>query len=111
MYSTIMPVPFAQATGSVAYNMTNDCLFHIVLQKNKKALIGLVASLLHLDPDTILDAVVQNPIEIGHIVTSKTLYLDILVLFNNNTSVNLEMQVKNLHNWVPRSLSYLVSAQ
>lgn len=107
MYSTIMPVPFAQATGSVAYNMTNDCLFHIVLQKNKKALIGLVASLLHLDPDTILDAVVQNPIEIGHNITSKTLYLDILVLFNNNTSVNLEMQVKNLHNWVPRSLSYL----
>lgn len=107
MYSSIKPVPFAQATGSVSYNMTNDCLFHIVLQKNKKALIGLIASLLHLDPESILDAVVQNPIEIGNIITSKTEYLDILVLFNNDTTINLEMQVKDLHNWVPRSLSYL----
>ena len=107
MYNLIKPVPFSQATGSVVYNMTNDYLFHIVLQNNEKALKGLIASLLHIDPETIRSAKVQNPILYGNIITDKSFYLDILVLFNDSTVINLEMQVKNLNNWVPRSLSYL----
>ena len=107
MYSSLNPVPFEQATGSVAYNMTNDYLFHIVLQENEQALIGLIAALLHLDPESIVKAEVQNPIKTGQIITDKCFHLDILVLFNNSSIINLEMQVKDLKNWVPRSLSYL----
>ena len=107
MYSSLKPVPFEQATGSVAYNMTNDYLFHLVLQENEQALIGLIAALLHLDPDSIIKAEVQNPIKTGQIITDKCFQLDVLVLFNNSTIINLEMQVKDLKNWVPRSLSYL----
>ena len=37
----------------------------------------------------------------------KEFILDVYVLLNNNTELNLEMQVNNLHNWPDRSLSYL----
>ena len=107
MYSSLKPVPFEKATGKVAYNMTNDYLFHIVLQENEPALIGLIAALLHLDPASIIKAEVKNPIKTGHIITDKNFHLDILVLFNDSTIINLEMQVKDLKNWVPRSISYL----
>ena len=107
MYPSIQPVPFSVASGKVAYNMTNDYLFHIVLQKNEKALKGLIAALLHLDPESIRNAEIQNPVKTGNIVIEKFLHLDVLVRFNDNTSINLEMQVKDLKNWVPRSLSYL----
>ncbi len=107
MFNSVQPAPFSSATGKVAYNMTNDYLFHIVLQENEHALKGLIASLLHLDPETIRTVEVQNPILRGHIITSKDFYLDILVLFNDDTIINLEMQVEDLKNWIPRSLSYL----
>ena len=107
MYNSLCPVPFSMATGKVAYNMTNDYLFHIVLQENEQALIGLIAALLHMDPASIKKAEVQNPIKTGHIITDKNFHLDILVLFNDSTIINLEMQVKDLKNWVPRSISYL----
>ncbi len=107
MYHTLQPVPFAEATGEVAYNLTNDYLFHIVLQENSLALTGLIASLLHIDPKSIRSVEVKNPIIPGHLITDKNFYLDVLVLFNDDTTINLEMQVKDLKNWVPRSLSYL----
>ena len=107
MYSSLQPIPLSKATGKVAYNMTNDVLFHIVLQENEKALIGLIASLLHLDPSEICNAEVLNPIKYGHLLQDKTYVLDILVKFNNGSRINLEMQIEDLKNWVPRSLSYL----
>ncbi len=107
MYETIKPIPFSEATGAVACNMTNDALFHIVLQENNEALTGLIASLLHIDPESIGDAEVQNPIKFGHLLLDKAFVLDILVSFRDGSSMNLEMQVKDLKNWIPRSLSYL----
>ena len=41
------------ATGDIPYNMTNDYMFHYILQKNEKVLRGLIASLLHLEPRQI----------------------------------------------------------
>ena len=41
------------ATGNIPYNMTNDYMFHYILQKNEKVLRGLIASLLHLEPRQI----------------------------------------------------------
>lgn len=37
----------------------------------------------------------------------KEFILDINIILNNDTHINLEMQVANEHNWTNRSLSYL----
>ena len=87
--------------------MTNDFMFHMVLQESNEALKGLVASFLHLPGDEIKSVVVTNPIEYGSNVTGKGFVLDLKVTLNENTTVNLEMQVEDKHNWDARSLSYL----
>ncbi len=95
------------ATGPIPYGLTNDCMFHFVFQKDIKALKSLVCSVLHLEPADVNEIEVCNPIEIGHAFDSKKFHLDLKVKFNNNTIVNLEMQVMNRGNWPERSLSYL----
>ena len=40
-------------------------------------------------------------------VSGKEFILDIKILMNNNRIINLEMQVRNEHNWPERSLAYL----
>ncbi len=100
------PLP-ETAKGTVAYNMTNDFLFHVVLEKDNYALKGLIASILHISPRSIKKVQVLNPILNGNTVEEKQFILDIYVLFNNNTYINLEMQVEDHQNWIPRSLSYL----
>ncbi len=87
--------------------MTNDYMFRIVFQENKYALKGLIASVLHLDPETITDITISNEIKPGQSITDKEYRMDILVLFNNSQSINLEMQLRNQGNWQHRSLAYL----
>ena len=40
-------------------------------------------------------------------MSAKDFVLDVVVKFNNSDIIDLEMQVEDLHNWIPRSLSYL----
>lgn len=96
----------ANATGTIRYNMTNDYMFRAVLQKNQKVLAGLVGALLHLNPDE-LDVEITNPIILGNSIGDKDFILDIQVIVNRHTKLNLEMQVINYGNWKERSLSYL----
>ena len=49
-----------EATGKIDYRLMNDCMFHVVFQKNPKALRGLCASLLHISPEEILSVEVLN---------------------------------------------------
>lgn len=98
---------FSHAAGPVRIPMTNDYLFRALLQKNNKVLKGLICSLLHLLPDEVLSVTILNPIELGTAIDEKSFLLDIKCLLNNNTIINLEMQVINEHNWSERSLSYL----
>lgn len=98
---------YLTATGTLGFNMTNDYMFRVVLQKNPLVLKGLICSLLHLSQDEICSAQITNPIELGDDIDDKTFVLDINVLLNNNAYINLEMQVINEHNWAERSLSYL----
>lgn len=97
---------FISATGTIPYNMTNDYMFRVVLQKNKFVLKGLVGALLHLNPE-FLEVEITNPIELGRSIENKDFILDVNVLINNQTMLNLEMQVINYGNWKERSLSYL----
>jgi len=95
------------ATGEIRYNMTNDYMFRYVLQKNKKVLKGLICSILHLEVEDVKSVEIQNPINMSEDITGKEFILDIKVMLNDNTLINLEMQVNNNYDWTERSLSYL----
>lgn len=94
-------------SGALAIPMTNDYLFRALLQRNNEVLKGLICALLHLTPEEVYSVEITNPIELGTSVTDKTFILDIKVILNNLTILNLELQVINQHNWTERSLSYL----
>ena len=96
-----------KATGAIPFNMTNDYMFKAVLQKNEQVLKGLICSCLHMSPDEIRSIKITNPIKLGESIDEKELILDIAVLMNDNTLINLEMQVENERNWPERSLTYL----
>lgn len=97
---------YMDATGVIEYKMTNNYMFRFILQKNQKVLKGLIASLLHLNPTEIKKVEIRNPINLAGDVSGKEFILDIEVMLNNDTLINLEMQVANEHNWPERSLSY-----
>ena len=98
---------YLTVTGEIRYNMTNDYMFRAILQKNEKVLRGLVSALLHMRPEEIVSITIENPIALGDSADDKELILDIRILLNNNTILNLEMQVANQHDWTDRSLLYL----
>ncbi len=98
---------FENATGKIPYNMTNDYMFRAVLQSNNKALRGLICSLLHLSQAEVASVEIVNPILPGGSIDSKEFRLDIHLLLNNRTRINLEMQIANRLNWQKRSVMYL----
>ena len=98
---------YEHATGEFPYNMTNNYMFVAVLQEDLFALKGLVAALLHRNPDEITNLVILNPIQLGVDINLKEYILDISLTFSDNSIMNIEMQVKNLYNWIQRSISYL----
>lgn len=104
---TIFSEQLEAATGQIDYTLLNDYMFHIVLQNNEPVLRGLVSSLLHLPPAEILSIQIMNPILPGEAISNKEFVLDIQIFLNNNTYLNLELQVENERNWPDRSLSYL----
>lgn len=68
---------------------------------------GLVCSLLHLSDEEVISVEITNPIILGDAAENKEFRLDINVLLNNNTLINLEMQIANKLNWPQRSVMYL----
>lgn len=94
-------------TGPIRYTLRNDYMFKAVLQKNEKALKGLLAALLSMPVKDILGIEIMNPIELGEAVDDKTCILDIKVKLNNSKIINIELQVAYFKDWVERSLTYL----
>ncbi len=101
---------YMDATGIIPHNMTNDYMFRIVLQECEEVLIALICALLHMKASDVKEVEILNPIKPGENIEDKEFILDIKIKLNNNTYINLEMQVVNSHNWVDRSLSYLCRA-
>ena len=97
------------AAGELPICMTNDLLFHLLLQDpdSSDILKGLISSFLDIEFDEINSVVVENPISFGQTLDSKMMVLDVKTILNNNRVVNLELQVLNARNWPERSLSYL----
>ena len=100
-------IPLQNATGRMPYTLTNDYMFRAMLQRSKGALKGIVCSITGFNPKQIKSVEIMNPIELGKSIEAKDFILDIRVLLNDNTVINLEMQVINLGNWPERSLGYL----
>ncbi len=102
---------YMRATGKLPYTLINDYMFKALLQKNENVLKHLICSLLHLRPEEVRSVEVRNPILLGTALTedfdSKTFILDINVLLNDHTLINLEMQVADYKNWPERSMTYL----
>lgn len=94
------------ATGELDFRLTNDCMFHVVFQKNPKALLGLCASLLHMHPEEIRSVEVLNPFEFKAMPTDKTFILDLKVMLNDDSILNFEVQVVDEADWPERSLTY-----
>ena len=101
---------YKEAKGVIRFKMTNNYMFRFILQKNKKVLTGLICALLHLDPKDIKKIEITNPINLAGDVSGKEFVLDINVLLNDDTLINLEMQVGNEYNWPDRSVSYACRA-
>ncbi len=86
--------------------MTNDLPFKHLLQDDPDTLKSLICSLLHMERDQIVSAEVTNPILTGDVIDDKTVVLDVNVIMNDSTNIDLEMQVINYLDWPERSLIY-----
>lgn len=94
-------------SGPLDISLVNDYLFRALLQKNNNVLKALIASLLHINISDIQSVKIENEIVLGKQIKDKEFVLDIRVSMNNNTFINIEMQVIDYHNWPERSMSYL----
>ena len=96
-------------SGQLPVCMTNDLLFHFLLQDtdHPNILKGIISSFFDISFDDIKSAFVENPITYGEDFSAKEMVLDVKALLNNANIINLEMQVLNHENWPERSISYL----
>ncbi len=97
---------FIWPTGPISVRMTSDLLFKHLLQDSEPVLQAIICSLLHLDPDEINKTEVTNPILLGQEIDEKTVILDVNVLLNDNSYIDLEMQVVDYGDWAERSAFY-----
>ena len=97
----------ATLTGPLPFRMTSDILFKILMQTSYSVLKGIVCSFLDLLPSNIQSIQISNPISLTEDISAKEMILDIKAILNDNTVINLGMQVINYKDWPERSLSYL----
>ena len=79
-FPTPPPSVLAFANGPVSIPLTNDYMFRACLQKNNKALKGLISSLMHLPVNEIASVEIANPIELGESISDKTFFLDVRIV-------------------------------
>ena len=98
---------FLKATGKIDYKPTNNYMFQGLFQEDSEALTNLICATLHWPHSKVKSIEITNPIILGQSILAKTFILDIKALLNDNTIINLEMQLSDYKNWSERSLSYL----
>ena len=104
--STKFDKPFPES-GELKYPFTDDCFFKLLMQRNSEALHSLICGVLRLDPSSVTEMILENPILIGEAETEKDYILDLKVKLGSETIINIEMQVCNYHDWPERSMQYL----
>lgn len=98
---------WTKLSGALPFRMTSDILFKIMMQEDTEVLKAIVCSYLDLDTEDIRDIVISNPISLNDDIQGKEMILDIRAMMNDDTIINLEMQVINYQDWPEHSLSYL----
>ena len=88
------------------YGMKNDYMFKAVLQSAEGVLPNLISVLLGIDESDIEVCDIKNTIELGKSIDSKECVLDVKLVLNNKEIIDLEIQVRDEHNWPQRSLLY-----
>ena len=107
--TTVMePVSFDTATGPIKYTLKSDLLFHYVMQKSPKALMGLVGALKGIKPEDIKSIEILNPIELNS--NLKETVMDLKLIMNSGEILNIEIQTYFDKNWEKRSILYLCRA-
>jgi len=101
-----VPASFHDATGPIPVTLMNDMVFHSVMQRSNIALKGLICALKGLNPDTVTDVILTNPIDYSK-YKDKLIILDVKVILDNSEILDIELQVYHDINWERRSLLYL----
>ena len=102
------PITYENATGPIKYTLTSDLLFHYVMQKSTKALIGLVCSLKGISPNDVKSIEVINPIDLNSY--AKETVMDLKLVLNSGEILNIELQTYTDPYWINRSVLYLCRA-
>ncbi len=102
------PISYENATGPIKFTLKSDLLFHYVMQKSEKALIGLVCALKGLSPDDVKSLVVVNPIDLN--TYAKETVMDLKLVLNSGEILNIELQTYTDKFWISRSVLYLCRA-
>lgn len=97
---------FRNATGPIIVTLKNDMMFHRVMHSSKKALKGLICALKGLNPVTVRDVQLMNPIDYAE-YRDKEIILDVKVLLENKEILDIELQLYRDKYWEQRSLLYL----
>jgi predicted transposase/invertase (TIGR01784 family) len=97
---------YMNATGKIDFTLRNDMMFHRVMQSSNVALKHLICSLKGLDPSTVKEVTLTNPIDYSA-YNHKEIILDVKVLLNNNEILDIELQLYYTVEWKLRSLLYL----
>jgi predicted transposase/invertase (TIGR01784 family) len=97
---------YLTATGKIRYTITNDYMFNVIF-RHTDILAELLCSLLDLKREEITSLEIKNPLLPGNTIKEKAFVLDIRILLNRDSVLDIEMQVNNHGDWPDRSLSYL----
>ncbi len=86
--------------------MGNDYMFRAVLQESEEVLKNLIATLMQMDEEEIRSCRILNPIVLGQQIDKKDTILDVRLDLNDDTIMNIELQMWYQNDWVDRSLYY-----
>lgn len=89
--STLFNDLASKASGPLPYGLTNDYMFRALAQESNASLRHLISALLHIPFYQIVSCEITNPIILGQAITDKNCILDVRVLLNNNSLINIEM--------------------
>ena len=96
----------SNATGPIPVTLTNDMLFHRVMELSNNALKGLVCALKGLDPKKVMEVELTNPIDYSS-YAGKEIILDVRVKLDDAELLDIELQLYVGKDWEKRSLYYL----
>lgn len=95
------------ANEPIGYTLKNNYLFIALMNDSEYALKKLVCSLLGYPQSDIKKLTIRNPIQVGKAIERNGFVLDVALLLNDDTYINIELQLIDYGNWPERSVGYL----